>query len=183
MLQRLSSRFNCFTLSGYRYNFDMADTSLFERRFDPIQQAAVCLGGVLIANLLGLGFQAAGGGGEAAEGLADGGNRFPWLAVTAFMLFFAIFNAVFSVASKELFKYWSRSIYAYMGLAGLGGLIAWGLSGLSIWEAGSYSWMYIVVTVGYLVFISMITMMRKVVEFAQREEWNAPKIRQKKRRR
>lgn len=153
----------------------MADTSLFERRFDPLMQAAVCLGGVLIADLLGTGFSSIG---ESEEP-----SRFAWLSVTAFMLFFAIFNAVFSVSSKELLKYWGRSIYAYMGLAAIGGLLAWGFSGLSIWEAGSYSWMYIVVTIGYLVFISMITLMRKVVEFAQKEEWNAPKIRQKKRKR
>lgn len=153
----------------------MANTSLFERRFDPIIQAAVCLGGVLIANVLGGGYRGISGTEEL--------STFPWLAVTAFMLFYAIFNAVFSVSSKELLKYWSRSLYGYILLAGGGGLMAWAISGQSIFNAGSYSWMYIVVTIGYLVFISMITLMRKVVEFAQREEWNAPKIRQKKRKR
>lgn len=153
----------------------MADSSLYERRYDPLMQAAVCLGGVLIANMLGGVYRSFS---EPTEP-----SRFPWLSVTAFMLCYAIFNAIFSVASKNLLRYWSRSLYGYMGLAGLGGGMAWAISGLSIGEAGSYRWMYIVVTIGYLVFISMITFMRKVVDFAQREEWNAPKIRQKKRKR
>jgi hypothetical protein len=79
-------------------------------------------------------------------------------------------------------KYWGRSIYSFAGLAAASGLLAWGLSGLSISEAGSYKWIYFVVTFGYLVFLSMIAFMKQIVEFAQKEEWNKPKLRQKKRR-
>ena len=46
-------------------------------------------------------------------------------------------------------------------------------------EAGSYRWIYIVVAIGYLVFLSLMAMLRKIVEFAQREEWNHPRIRRK----
>ncbi|MGK0452465.1 MAG: hypothetical protein ACJAXE_003142, partial [Neolewinella sp.] len=46
-----------------------------------------------------------------------------------------------------------------------------------------YKWIYFVVTFGYLVFLSMIAFMKKIVEFAQKEEWNRPKLRQKKRKR
>ena len=40
----------------------------------------------------------------------------------------------------------------------------------------------IVVTFGYLVFLSMIAIMKGVVDFAQKEEWNRPKIKSRKRR-
>lgn len=153
----------------------MADTSIFERKFDPLYQAGFALVGVLVMNLIGI----------AARGTnaIDVTYKFPWMCAASFMLFFAVFNAVFSVTSKSMVKYWGRSIYAFMGL-GLGaGLMAWAFSGISIGEAGSYRWIYVVVTFGYLIFLSMVTMMRSVVDFAQKEEWNSPKIRQKKRRR
>lgn len=151
----------------------MAKTSLFERNFDPIQQAGLALVGVFIVDLLSMAVR--------STNTIGVYNRFPWLCVTSFMLFFAVFNAVFSVSSKSLIKYWGRSIYAYMGLALGGGLLAWAFSGVSIFEAGSFMWMYIVVTIGYLVFLTMVTIMRFVVDFAQKEEWNSPKFRQKKR--
>lgn len=79
-------------------------------------------------------------------------------------------------------RYWTRSILGYIALAGIGALLAWGFSSLSINDAGSYRWIYIVLTFGYLFFLSMIGFMRKIVDFAQREEWNQPRIRKKKKR-
>jgi len=145
----------------------MAESSLFEKNFDPLIQAGIALAGVLVIDVI--------------AAVAGAGPRFSWLTATSFMLCFAVFNAVFSVSSKSMIKYWGRSIYAYMGLAAGAGLLAWTFSGMTIFEVGSYMWIYIVVTIGYLVFLSMVTVMRKVVEFAQREEWNKPKIRQRKR--
>ena len=49
-------------------------------------------------------------------------------------------------------------------------------------EAGPYKWIYIVVTIGYLVFLCILSAMRKIVDFAQREEWNQPRLRQKRKR-
>ena len=77
-------------------------------------------------------------------------------------------------------KYWGRSIYCYMGLAAVSGLFAYLTSSLSINEAGSYKWIFFVLTIGYLVFLSIMSLMRKVVEFAQKEEWHHPRIRQRK---
>jgi hypothetical protein len=147
------------------------NSSIFEKTFDPIYQAAIALGGVVVisslAKLLGL------------TGLVDVPQRFPWMSAASFMLLYAVFNSVFSLSSKDLMKYWRRSFYSFMGLAALAGLFAWLLSSLTIDQAGSYRWIYIVVTVGYLVFMSMMAMLRKIVNFAQREEWNSPRIRRK----
>ena len=77
-------------------------------------------------------------------------------------------------------KYWGRSIYSFMGLALGSGLTAYLFSSLTISEAGSYRWIYVVLTVGYLVFLSIVTFMRRIVEFAQKEEWNHPRIRHKR---
>ena len=147
------------------------NTSIFEKTFDPVYQAGIALGGVIVisilAKLLGL------------TGLVDVPKRFPWMSAASFMLLFAIFNSIFSLSSKVLMKYWARSFYSFMGLAVGAGLFAYLLSSLTIDEAGSYRWIYIVVTIGYLVFMSMMAMLRKIVDFAQREEWNHPRIRRK----
>ena len=50
---------------------------------------------------------------------------------------------------------------------------------MTITEAGSYPWIFIVVSFGYLVFLSLMAVLRTVVDFAQREEWTQPRIRRK----
>ncbi len=99
------------------------------------------------------------------------------MIAASFMLLYAVGNSIFSVSSDNMAKYWGQSIYSFMGLAAASGLVAWGLSGLSIGQAGSYRWIYIVVTIGYLVFLSMMGVLRTIVAFAQREEWNQPRKR------
>lgn len=152
----------------------MSEASILERKFDPLYQAAFVLAVALVINILAMLVRS-----TDAVGV---GNRFPWLIAAAMMLFYAMVNVILSVSSQNLMRYWGRSIYAFMGVALGAGLLAWAFSQESISQAGSYKWIYAVVTFCYLVFLGMITMMRKVVEFAQKEEWNSPKIRQKKRR-
>jgi len=148
-----------------------AKDSIFERAFNPVYQALLSLGGVIVVSLIATGVR--------LSGIMAVPNRFPWMAAAAFLLCFAMFNSVFALSTKNMLKYWSRSIYSFLGLALLAGSFAWLLSSLPISEAGSYRWILIVVTVGYMVFLAMMTTMRSIVEFAQREEWNHPRIRHK----
>lgn len=150
-----------------------SNQSFFEKAFNPIYQALITFGGVLVFIAVAALIK--------ATGLMLVPERFPWMTAAAFLLLFALFNSVFALSSKNMGKYWGKSIYCFLGLALLAGLTAWVTSSLSINEAGSYRWIYIVVTIGYLIFLSMISMMRTIVEFAQREEWNQPRIRQKPR--
>ncbi|NUO01763.1 MAG: hypothetical protein HUU01_14250 [Saprospiraceae bacterium] len=149
-------------------------TSVFERAYDPLPQALVTFAAVLVVIL----------GSKLVKltGLLTVSERFPWMAATAFLLFFAMLNSVFSLSTKSMMRYWGRSVYCFMGLATASGLVAWLFSSLSIGEAGSYRWLYVVVTFGYLVFLSIVTFMRNIVDFAQREEWNQPRWQSKKRR-
>lgn len=113
-------------------------------------------------------------------GLMPVPQRFPWMTAAAFLLFFAMFNSIYALTSKNMMKYWGASIYSYLGLAFVSGLTAYLFSSLSIFEAGSFRWIYIVLTIGYLVFLSIISFMRRIVDFAMKEEWNHPRIRRKK---
>ena len=150
-----------------------SELSIFEKRVDPVLQAGVILGMVLVVDVFSVIVS-----GTNTVGVS---NRFPWLCAASFMLFFALFNAVLSASAENTAKYWGRSIYSFMGLALGAGLLAWGFSGLTIGEAGSYRWIYLVVTVGYLVFLGMIAVIKNVVTFAQREEWNRPRTKNRER--
>lgn len=153
----------------------MSETSIFEKKIDPIYQAGGVLVAVFISQAIGSAISAG------TDDLVT--NRWAWLCAASFLLFYALFNAIMSATSNNILKYWGRSLYSFIGLALGSGLLAWAFSGVPIGDAGSYKWIFFVVTFGYLVFMSMIAIMKNVVEFAQKEEWNKPKLRQKKRRR
>lgn len=90
-----------------------------------------------------------------------------------------MFNSIYSLSAKDTGKYWSRSMIGFAGLAIFSGLLAWLFSQVSIGDARSYKWIYFVLTFGYLVFLSMMAFMKRVVEFAQKEEWNRPRPRKR----
>jgi len=110
-------------------------------------------------------------------GLLEVGERFPWMTAASFLLFFAIFNSISSVAAKDANKYWTRSMFSFGGLAVASGLAAWGFSQLSIEEAGSYKWIFVVLTFGYLIFLSMMGFLKRIVNFAEKEDWQHPRKR------
>ncbi len=113
-------------------------------------------------------------------GWMEVGQRFPWLVGAAFLLFYAMFNAIFCLSAKNILRYWQRSILSFIALLAVTSLFAYLTSSLGLSEAGSFQWIYMVLSFGYLVFLSMVTFLRNIVEYAMREEWNAPKSRYKK---
>ncbi len=151
----------------------MNQDTFLEKIKSPVRQAIIVFLLVFGFNLLLSFFSSAG---------MELEQRLPWTVAASFILFFAIFNSIISLMTDNMDRYWTRSILSYVALAGSVALLAWAFSSLTINEAGSYKWIYIVLTFGYLLFLSMIGFMRKIVEFAQREEWNQPRIRKKKRR-
>lgn len=150
-----------------------ASSGFLGKAHSPFLQAAVAGGGMLLLVLITLPFEMGGSGGF--------GERLPWIIATAFMLLFALFNSIFCLASTHSTRYWNQSVISYVLLASLGALLAWGVSGLSIFEAGSFRWLFFVVSFSYLVFISIVNLMRIIVAFAMKEEWHAPRIRERKR--
>ncbi len=104
---------------------------------------------------------------------------FPWSVAAAFALLFAIFNSLISIWAVKSAKYWGESVYSFMALALCSSTAAWLFSGIPIREAGTYRWIFIVVTFGFLVFLSMVNFMKRIVQFAEREEWNQPRKRRR----
>lgn len=139
----------------------------YKRIDNPITQAVVVLAGAIVLMV--------GGWLLAVMHIFSGDPLFAWSIATAFMLLFALLNSLMSLRADSFTKYWGRSMYSYLGLALCTGLAAWLFSGIPLREAGTYRWIYIVVTVGFLVFLSMVNLMKKIVRFAEREEWNQPR--------
>ncbi len=146
--------------------------SFLYRAIDPVRQAVLVFAAVVVFNVIASLIRAA--------GIIDVSLRFHWMIAAAFMLLFAVLNSILSLSTKNMMWYWGRSVYCFIGLAAASGLLAWLFSSLSIGDAGSFRWIYIVLTIGYLVFLSIVSLMRKIVDFAQREEWNQPRLRQRK---
>lgn len=113
-------------------------------------------------------------------GIVEAYPKFYWMCACAFLLVYAIFNSVISLRVENSANYWGSSVTMFTLLAVLSGLIAYVFSGIGVYDAGSYSFIYVVVTIGYLVFISIMNLVKKIVNFAQKEVWLHPKLRNKK---
>ncbi len=122
-----------------------------------IQALLILIVGVLITGLEKLGN---------VVGLLTSDPNSPWIVFTSFILFFAIANSLMSLKAASMNKYWSRSIVAFAGLLILSAVMATVFSGLSIDEAGSFRWLFVVLTFGYLVFLSIVRLMKKIVDLA-----------------
>ena len=152
-------------------NYKMTKKTFFERKIDPLRQAVPFFGASVIFMLLNTLVN--------WLGWYETDTLFPWSLATAFLLLFAVFNSLMSLNADNPMLYWGRSVYTFIGLAFMNGLAAWLFSGVAIGDAQSYRWIYIVVTIGFLVFLSMVNLMRKIVQFAEREEWNQPRKRRR----
>lgn len=95
---------------------------------------------------------------------------FPWLVCSSLLLFFSIFNCAFSLNSPDSNKYWLHSIIVYSLLAIGGAFFAWLVTGTTISDAKTMKWIYFVFTFGYLVFLSIVNLMKLIVAIAQRQD-------------
>jgi len=103
----------------------------------------------------------------------------PWVFASTFLLFYSIFNVVFSLNAANAEKYWIQAVIGFIVCVGALGGLAYLISGLGMNDAGSFKWIFIVITISYLVFMSIVRAMKGIVDFAQKEEWNSPKMRKK----
>ena len=140
----------------------MDTPSPFKKEIHPVKQAIAVLIAMPLMMLLFLI--------PSWVGIFDLDDHFPWTVSAAFTLLFGVINSVLSLGAKDQNKYWGSSITAYMGVLVVGGLIAWLFSGQTIHEAKSFRWIYIVFTFGYLLFLSVVRAMRKIVQIAQEQD-------------
>ncbi len=93
-----------------------------------------------------------------------------WVIGGAGVLYFALMNSVVSLAATDMNRYWLFSTLSYAALAVSCAVMAFAFSGLSIDAAGSFRWIFVVLTFGYLLFLSIMRFLRKIVQVAQKED-------------
>lgn len=134
--------------------------SLFNKEIHPFLQA----GTALLICLLAMGI-----GSTAVDG-KEGGSVFYWEAAFSVLMGFALFNAVLSIPYKKRTSYFRDSIFCFIAVGAISGYLAYLFSGLGVDEAGSFRWLYVVFTFTYLVFISIVNAMRKIIEIAKKQD-------------
>ena len=133
-----------------------------DKTYNPVLQAAIALGFAL-ALMLVLQF-------VKWSGAAVIGNRNFWIIAGTAILAFALFNSILSLSTKDMNKYWVQSTASYAVLMVACGCLAYLFSSMTIKQAGSFRWIFMVLTFGYLLFLSMMRFMRKIVQIAQKED-------------
>jgi len=86
-------------------------------------------------------------------------------------------NSLLSLRAESFVKYWQGSMYSFLAVALGTSMVSWGISGIPIGEAGSYRWIYLVVSVGFIIFLTMVNFMKIIVKYAEKEEWTQPRKR------
>lgn len=138
------------------------ESSFFEKLYNPILQGTAIFSIAFIVMLVIKTLQWA--------KLTDISGSAFWLVSGTVVLSFAIFNSVLSLSVKNLNQYWTRSIPTYAVLMVLCGSLAYLFSAMTMEDAGTFRFIFTVVTFGYLLFLSVMRFMRKIVDMAQEED-------------
>jgi hypothetical protein len=86
------------------------------------------------------------------------------------VLFFIIANALLSINTSKAGIYIRNSIYTYIGLCLAGALISYFLSKTSIDEAGSFKWLFIMLTMVYIIFLALMNTLKVIVTLAKKQD-------------
>jgi hypothetical protein len=95
-------------------------------------------------------------------------ERFPYVAGGSFLLLFAVYNSIFSLNATDLNKYWITSFLAYAAL--LAGSLLFAYLFSSLWLPGTFSWIYTILSFGYLTFLSIMGFVKRVFNVIKRED-------------
>lgn len=136
--------------------------SIFEYKISPVKQAIAVLIVILLTTSIA----------KLAEvsGIFDPKQYFPWVVTFSFLLFFALANCLLSFSADDPNKYWTYSVLSYAGVAIIGGGIAYFFSGLTLNEAATFRWLFFVFTFGYVILLTIMRAMRKIVNYAQKQD-------------
>jgi len=93
-----------------------------------------------------------------------------WTLTTAMLLFYIIFNIALGMNQQHKLIYYRDSVYGYVFLVAIGIIVGKFISGISVFEAKTYSWIIFVFSLVYILFLSLVSLIRKIVEIALRQE-------------
>ena len=137
----------------------MDNNSILERKIHPFKQAGAIAAGVILIILM------------IKLGQSENTNpRLFWEVAATGLLFYAIMNSVLSIGYEDQNYYWLYSILSFALLLVSCGGLAFLCSGITIDEAGSFRWIFLLFTMGYIILLAIVRTMKKIITIAQRED-------------
>ena len=97
-------------------------------------------------------------------------NAGAWIVSTALLLCFVFLNTVFLFRIKQVTAYWVRSMISYVALLALTYGWCYFLSEHHIDEVGTFRWLWLVLTLVYIIFFAIAYTIRGIIAIADREE-------------
>jgi len=97
-------------------------------------------------------------------------NSGPWIVSTAMVLCYVILNSLVAIRIEPIVPYWSQSVILYFGLLALSYGWCYFLSGLHIDDAGSFRWLWFVITLTYMIFFGIARSVKRIVDIAIKQD-------------
>lgn len=140
----------------------MSKTSIYQREVTPMMQAAIVFGLILVI-FFGLYF------GHLLRWYAFDPMDI-WLVGTAMMLFYILFNCIFGFNNENITTYFRNSIYSYIVLVVATCLLSQWITKVSVFDAKTYSWILVVFSIVYLIFMTVLGLIKKIVSLAIKQD-------------
>ena len=141
-------------------------TAIKTRLENPIGQAVLIIIASIFVQLLSLMLYSA----------TNEAGDLAWMIAGAFALFYGFFNAVFLLSVDQVNNYISKSFTGYFLVMLVGAGLAYVIN--LQWPSEnvtSMRWIFMIITFSYFVFITIVFFMRKIIEYAQRQDTESKK--------
>jgi hypothetical protein len=93
-----------------------------------------------------------------------------WIVTTAMILCFVILNTVVALRVEPIIPYWRTSVFCFFGLLIIGYGWSYLLTGRHMDEVGSFRWLWMVLTLVYMVFFAIARSMKRIVDIAIKQD-------------
>ncbi|HXR79781.1 MAG TPA: hypothetical protein VN763_02640, partial [Saprospiraceae bacterium] len=97
-------------------------------------------------------------------------NSGSWIVATAMMLCYIILNSIVALKTEPILPYWGLSVVFYIALLAFSYGWSYMLSGKGIDEVGSFRWLWLVLTLVYMVFFAIARSVKRIVDFAIKQD-------------
>lgn len=133
------------------------DVDFFDYRLTPFRQLLLCFG-IMILLVLVL-YMAS------LMKITTVEKEDYWICFLAPILFFVVMNCVVTFFSKEHLVYYRESLMSYIILTMLACLGGWIITGINILDLVHFKFVLIVITFVFLVFLSIINLMKWIMKY------------------
>jgi hypothetical protein len=100
----------------------------------------------------------------------DAPHLYHWVVSMSVLLLFAFFNSVYLLKTKDTGLYIRNSIYAFVILLVSTFVMAVGFSDEIPSNRMSVRWIFFMIIFSYFIFLTIAYFMRKIIEYAQRQD-------------